>query len=149
MDYQEIWHDIKGYDGIYQVSNLGRVKSITRKRKDNGQSVKGRILKQYLDKRTGYYQVKLMKEGHYKTYRTHRLVALTFIKENKNKTVVNHINAIKTDNRVENLEWCNQKENMQHALDIRLKQECERKYINLGHTKEEFIKLIGKNYLDN
>ena len=116
MDYQsEIWHDIKGYDGIYQVSNLGRVKSITRKRKDNGQSVKGRILKQYLDKRTGYYQVKLMKEGHYKTYRTHRLVALTFIKENKNKTVVNHINAIKTDKRVENLEWCNQKENMQHA----------------------------------
>ena len=90
----EIWKDIKGYEN-YQVSNYGRV----RNKKTN------RILKQHIQ-RGGYYKVSLYLDGKQNYYLVHRLVAIAFIPNPNNYKYVNHKNEIKTDNRVENLEWC-------------------------------------------
>lgn len=93
---KEIWKDIKGYEGLYQVSNFGNVKSIRR----------NKLLKQKLNK-TGYYSVVLSVNGKIKCYLTHRLVAETFITNPDNLPCVNHKNERKNENRVDNLEWCN------------------------------------------
>jgi len=109
---KEIWKDIKGYEGHYRVSTEGRVRSL--KRKDNtGRNFKGRVLK--LIFRCGYFGVGLCKNGKVKTFYVHRLVAISFISNSDNKSCINHKNGIKTDNRIENLEWCSQKENVKHA----------------------------------
>ncbi len=113
---EEVWKDVEEYEGIYQISNLGRVKSLER-------TVKGyisltnlpeRILKQNPDTR-GYLMVRLYKNGIAKTKKVHRLVAKSFIPNSKNLATINHINGIKHDNRVENLEWMTYKENSIHA----------------------------------
>lgn len=114
----EIWRDIKGYEGLYQISNLGRIKSLDHYVKAKGNSkrlVKGCILNLNQTK-WGYYIVCLFKNGVRNYYSVHRLVAMTFpdlvdwTEDTKGKPfdeiVVNHKNQIKTDNRVDNLEWC-------------------------------------------
>lgn len=119
---KEIWKDIKGYEGLYQISNLGNVKSLARQKNGNSKSiidVPERILKAGINSR-GYYTVVLHKNSNPKSTKVHRLVAETFIENIKNSSSVNHINAIKTDNRVENLEWCSHLENMQHARKLKL-----------------------------
>ena len=115
----EIWADIEGYEGLYQVSHLGRVKSLGRvvKRTDGTiQTFKERILKPRLDG-SGYSMVMLYVEGKGKNIKIHRLVAKAFISNVNNKPQVNHINAIKTDNRISNLEWCTNSENQKHAYN--------------------------------
>lgn len=101
----EIWRDIKGYEGLYQVSNYGRVKSLDHYIKSKGgkRLVKGKILKPDLDK--GYLRVTLSKDGVIKHIMVHRLVAEAFIPNPHNYPTVDHINRIKTDNRKENLRW--------------------------------------------
>lgn len=94
---KEIWKDIKGFEGIYQVSNLGRIKSLHFKRE--------LIMKLNL-KKNGYYQVRLKNEGKSKDYLVHRLVAEAFIPNPNNYPQVNHIDENKQNNKVENLEWC-------------------------------------------
>lgn len=110
---QEIWKDIKGYEGIYQVSNLGKVKSLNYKRGKHEKEIK-----QALNSR-GYLEVGLF-NGKVKTHRVHRLVAQTFIPNPENKDEVNHIDGNKKNNTVNNLEWNTSKENIHHAWENKL-----------------------------
>lgn len=109
---QEIWRDIPNYEGKYQVSILGRVRSIDRKVYRNDKhsgclhSVNGRILKPMSFGR-GYLAVNLYKNNHRKLITIHRLVAITFIPNTNNYQQVNHIDENKHNNCVNNLEWCN------------------------------------------
>lgn len=119
----EEWRDVSGYEGLYQVSNLGRVRSLDRWRKNGSGEYKqkGRILNQG-DTTTGYKQIVLNKDKKRKTLKVHRLVAIAFIPNPENKPNVNHIDGNPHNNKVENLEWCTQSENVQHAYDTGLKQ---------------------------
>lgn len=111
---EETWKPIPGYEDYYEVSTLGRVKRIKGKK---GTHI-GRILEGTL--RNGYLTVELASDDAAKVYRINRLVAQTFIPNPENKLEVNHINGIKTDNRVENLEWATHNENIQHAWETGL-----------------------------
>ena len=115
---QEIWKDIKNYEGLYQVSNLGRIKSLNRYSYNSvgkyNKKIFERILKQAIAK-PGYYVINLTKNGKQKTYRIHRLVAETFIPNPNNYPMINHIDCNKLNNKVENLEWCTHTHNMQEA----------------------------------
>lgn len=112
---EEIWKDIKNYEGLYQISNLGNVKSVKRYRNAGTGNYlqKEKIISQF-DVR-GYKQVRLCKDKKYKNFSVHRLVAKAFIPNTEEKEQVNHINGIKSDNRLDNLEWCTQSENQIHA----------------------------------
>jgi hypothetical protein len=103
---KEIWKDIPNYESEYQVSNLGRVKSL--------KFGKEKVLNSNLIS-NGYCNVKLCKDGEKKDHTIHRLIMIAFVGESK--LTVNHINGIKTDNRLENLEYCTQSENIQHAFE--------------------------------
>lgn len=103
----EVWKPVNGYEGLYEISSLGRVKSLPRT-VDNGFNVrhtKEKILrKSYFA--NGYEKALLTMNGKSKCFRVHRLVAIAFIDNPNGFKEVNHINEDKTDNRVENLEWC-------------------------------------------
>jgi len=105
----EFWKDVVGYEGIFCVSNLGRVKSF--------KTLK--VLKQALDKR-GYCRV-----ANIKPCTVHRLVAMAFIPNYQNKRTVNHIDCSKTNNNLSNLEWATDKENKKHAIDNGLAVICK------------------------
>lgn len=107
----EIWKDIVGFEGLYEVSDLGRVKSYYKKIPI--------ILKSKKDK-YGYLTLSLCKNKQKKSFTIHRLVALSFISNPKNKPQVNHKNGVKTHNPSVNLEWCNQSENQIHAVENNL-----------------------------
>lgn len=116
----EEWKDIPGFEGLYQASNLGRVKSLKRFRKGENDclvSVKERILKPQLNHR-GYYRVALCKNSKLKAYRVNRLVYEAFNGSIPEGLQVNHINEIKTDNRLENLNLMTHKENCNWGTGI-------------------------------
>lgn len=115
---KEIWKDIEGYKGIYQISNQGNVKSLNRIAR-SGKKVKEKILKKAQDK-DGYILFTLCKNGTQKTVKAHRLVANAFIPNINNKPCVNHLNGIKNDNTVTNLEWVTVSENTQHSYNNKL-----------------------------
>lgn len=112
----EIWKDVIGYEGLYQVSNLGNVKRI-----GSFRGVNKKYLNNYnlnpLDNGKGYLRVKLTKNNISKRYMLHRIIAEAFIKNVDNKPFINHINSNRKDNRIENLEWCTQSENVKHAVN--------------------------------
>lgn len=116
----EIWKDVVGYEGLYQVSNMGNVKSLDRwvNSKGNGERfLEGQPITTELNK-FGYWRTRLRKNGErQKVFQTHRLVAMAFIPNPDNKPCVNHINGMRTDNRLDNLEWCTHSENTKHMYD--------------------------------
>ena len=109
----ETWRDIPSYEGIYQVSNLGRVKSLDRiiPFKNSSKRVKGTMLVQHLN--FGYCQVSLGRNG--KKHRVHRIVAEAFIPNPHDYPIINHKDENKKNNRVDNLEWCNYAYNLNYG----------------------------------
>lgn len=111
----EIWKDIQGYEGIYQVSNYGNVKSLMFGPKNVKCKGEEKLLKPSKGS-VGYWRVQLYKSGKVSTICIHRLVAQAFIPNPDNKPFVNHIDSNKTNNHVENLEWVTPKENTRHSM---------------------------------
>jgi len=128
------WKVIEGFDGKYEVSNYGEIKS---------KYGKGKILKSGLDT-GGYYSLILSKNGKTKRHLVHRLVAQAFIPNPENKKVVDHINRIKHDNRVENLRWASQFEN-QHNTGMQKNNTTG--YKNIFKTKWGYDVQINRNKL--
>ena len=145
---KEIWKDIKGYEGLYQISNLGNVKKIKNKKYNiNKKEVEEKEINKYISIRThklGYKYVKLTdKNGIRKNLFLHRLIAQAFIPNPNNYSCINHINGIKNDNRIENLEWCSQKQNVRYAWDNGL---CENvRKVCAINGKRKSKKIIQKN----
>lgn len=110
---EEIWRPIEGYEGLYEVSSYGRVRSLDRYDRMN-HFRKGRIMKQSYNG-NGYLTVDLCLNGKVKKYLGHRLVAQVFIKNPCNLPQINHIDEDKSNNRVENLEWCDAKYNTNYG----------------------------------
>lgn len=115
----EIWKQIKGYEIIYKISNNGTVErvggSVTRLNHFLYVPAKVMLPK---DNGKGYLRIKLTKNGKEKRVMLHRLIAESFIPNPENKPQVNHINGIKTDNKIENLEWVTHLENIRHSIKI-------------------------------
>jgi len=119
---EEIWKDVKGYEGYYQISNLGRVKSLARKvYRKNGQIVNRseRILKPYL-MGDGYLSLCFRVENKISKQYVHRVVAKNFLEKPDYANCVNHIDGNKQNNKLSNLEWVNHVENHAHAVRIGL-----------------------------
>lgn len=123
MNELESWLDIDGFEGLYQVSNLGRVRSLDRGmyvsqrryKEPRWTNRKGKILNTYLDGK-GYPMVRLCKNGKASTINIHRLVCIAFIPNPDSKPAVNHIDSNPLNNQVTNLEWCTIQENNAHAV---------------------------------
>ena len=117
---EEIWKDIPNYEGLYQASNLGRIKSIQYFNHTNNKIYpRDKILKPILNEK-GYCRVDLSKSRKIKRHRVHRLVAETFIPNPYNLLEVNHIDGNKQNNKVNNLEWCSHSYNMKEACKLGL-----------------------------
>ena len=116
---EEIWKDVVGYEGLYQVSNLGRVKSIAHKVRCRGgfRTLPTKLMSPQTDKKKNfYYFVRLHKNGVAKSYFVHRLVAVAFIDNPNNLPQINHKDGNKRNNNVNNIEWCTASENSHHAF---------------------------------
>lgn len=144
---KEIWKDIPDYEGLYQASNLGSIRSVDSKityKRRNSYVTRiryGKILKP-CNNRYGYPMVVLTKPNHRKCHSVHRLVMMAFF--GKSELTVNHINGIKTDNRIENLEYATMSENLFHAHRTGLKNPPRvLKYTN--HEIDTFKKILKKH----
>lgn len=142
----EIFKDIKGYEGLYAVSNYGRVKSLPKQVfNHNGFFYrKEKIIKPGKDTK-GYLRISVCLNGKQHTYKIHRLVAQAFIPNPENKPQVNHIDGNKQNNHVENLEWCTNQENQDHAWKNGLYQRKELiKYCQFCGRKLERKRFNGR-----
>lgn len=136
---QEIWRDVKGYEGLYLISNLGRIKSLPR----NGTIKKEKNLKTYYDK-DNYEIVTLSKNGINKKRRVHRLVAEAFIENKCKLPVINHKNHNTKDNRVENLEWCTDIYNAQYSNNKKILQyDKEKNFLKEWSSIAEASRKLG------
>jgi hypothetical protein len=127
---QEIWKAVKGYEGLYEISNTGKIKGLK----------KGVLLKHCIHK-DGYFQHSLSNNGKAKNYLLHRLLAINFI-PNPNPDVdifINHIDANRTNNELSNLEWCTHSRNVQHGYDM------GNHKLLLGDKNGRAKKVINKN----
>lgn len=144
---KEIWKNIKNYEGYYQVSSLGKVRSIDRI-DINGSKIKGKVLSPL--NVNGYSRVLLSKDGVKKQKGIHRLMMEAFVPNPLKKPQVNHINGIKNDNRLENLEWCDASENQLHAIKIGLVSKTRKWYkptkkVVQKNTENQIIKIWDSN----
>lgn len=127
----DIWKPVKGYEGLYEVSNLGKIRSLFRYKIN---------LNCFID--NGYYYVEIYKNNIQKKVGVHVLIATAFIPNPENKPQVNHINCIKIDNRIENLEWVTSRENTIHALVNNLLTIPKGELNGMSKLKEEDIFII-------
>lgn len=133
----EEWKDIKGYEGIYQVSSYGRVRSLDRivERKGKGDFfIKGRVLTQS-DDTNGYMKVSLTKHDQKRTFKVHRLVAIHFLDNPNNLPCVNHKDENKLNNNVDNLEWCTKAYNNSYGTKAKRQSETRKKLFREGKLK--------------
>lgn len=118
---KEIWKSVVGFECLYEVSNMGRVKSLAKFIKVR-EGTKQRYRPEYIMRpcvaKCGYVYVSLSKNSKFKSIRLHRIVATAFIINTENKPTVNHKNGVKTDNRVENLEWSTLSEQQKHSYYV-------------------------------
>ena len=121
MIQDEVWKDIEGYEGLYQVSNFGDIKSLPKVRRNrSGTYIQKEKLLKLSNTSTGYKKVELYKDKKRKSFKVHRLVAQAFIPNPENKREVNHIDGNKHNNKVNNLEWVTSSENKIHAFKMDL-----------------------------
>lgn len=141
----EIWKDVVGYDGIYEVSDLARIKSLSRYRRcgKGGYIIPDRIRRQSLDS-DGYLLVSLYIKGVSEKLKVHRITAQSFIPNPENKSDVNHKKGIKTDNRVTQLEWKTNLENIEHATINGFVAKGE-KHHNAKLTEKEVLEIRASN----
>lgn len=144
---KEIWLPLVGYEVYYKVSTCGKIKSLDRyiwterKVRESTYKLKKEALMKPSINRNGYICVTLCGDTKpYKRVLIHRLIAITHIPNPENKPCVNHINGIKTDNRVENLEWCTHSENTQHGFDTGLMYCRTTKSVHLYNLEGDFLK---------
>lgn len=135
---EEILKDIKGYEGIYQISNCGRLRSLRRKRVDRNQVLKEKILKQSC--LNGYYIINLLKNSHRKCFYVHRLVATAFIPNPDNNPCVNHKDENKKNNNINNLEWCTHRYNSNYGTSKARAGEKHKKKVLQYNKNGELIK---------
>lgn len=128
----EIWKDIEGYEGMYQVSNMGRVRSLDRVKPNSGGQIAKGDFKQFGDNGHGYKIVNLYKNNKSHMKYVHRLVASAFIPNPNNFPIINHKDEDKSNNRCENLEWCTQKYNANYGTHTRRVKES---YITNGNNR--------------
>lgn len=134
----EVWRDVKGYKGLYQISSKGRLKSLSRPvRHARGgfRVTKQRIIEPRKGKR-GYFVFTLSKEGQSSQRYAHRLIAIAFIPNPEGKPHINHRNGVKDDNRIKNLEWCTHQENHLHRF----------RALGYRHSKKVIESTIKKGY---
>ncbi|MCF1632931.1 NUMOD4 domain-containing protein [Tetragenococcus koreensis] len=144
---KEIWRTIVGYEGFYEVSSLGKVRSLKRSIEQKGdvkhiRVMEGRVLKHNLD-RNGYHKVVLSKNGKTKTFKIHRLVAKAFILNTDNLPQVNHIDEDKTNNCVSNLEWCTAKQNINYGTRIKRQRVARGKKVEGIDSKGNIVFKFG------
>ena len=141
----EVWKDIQGYEGLYQISNKGKVKSLSRLigscwRKES-------ILSNNRLTKDGYVRISLCKNSVAKENRLHALVAKHFIINDSNKETVNHIDGKKLNNAVYNLEWSTREENMQHAYKLGLKKPSRGSSNSQAKLTDSDVGYIRKSYI--
>lgn len=134
----EEWKDIKGYEGLYMISNLGRIKSINYHNENREELMK------LITVNGGYLKIGLYKNGKHKRYFVHRLVAEAFIPNTDNKPHIDHINTLRSDNRVENLRWCTRQENINNPLTL---VKFQQKMLGNGCNNKPIVQLSTDNLL--
>jgi hypothetical protein len=146
----EIWKDIKGYEGSYQISNFGRVKRLQRTVRNNiygGMRIVTEKILSATDNGNGYKFVGLRKDGSRKNHYVHRLVATAFIDNPNEFHYVNHLDRDRANNIVGNLEWCEQDENVRYSSEMMKKPKATCKSTNTG---EKYVSIRtsrgGKEY---
>lgn len=147
MDY-EIWKPIEGYEGYYQVSTFGNVRSLDRLVLDKNcksRFIKGVQIKPCVHHK-GYLEVHLSKDNEEKIFKVHRLVAQAFIPNPEGLPQINHKNCDKTDNHVFNLEWCTNTENHKHKIDNGLNMVSRGEKNGFSKLTTEQVSYIKTNY---
>ena len=123
---EEVYKSVPNYEGYYEISNYGQVRGVERiiSTPHQQRKLKSMVLKQRINK-YGYLIIDLSKSSVSKTFEVHRLVALTFLPQQEGRNCVNHMDADKLNNNVENLEWVTPRENVRHAINLNLYSICK------------------------